>query len=154
MSPQPLGRPGARGTIPRSPMPKPLEPTAKQRLNAPFLLALCLVGVVVPSLMLFGGLNRSQPDQASVLATVVPNVTSSVKPSETTASTAASPTVVPMNQTLTNQIHMGQIDRIAVIRGVRSIIFRDGSQLSVDDYTLSQLPRDIQLRLTYKRGPK
>lgn len=59
----------------------------------------------------------------------------------------------PMNQTPANQIDPGTIDRIAGNAPSSIIVFKDGSNMALDAYTLEQLPAEVRLRITYSQGP-
>jgi hypothetical protein len=57
-----------------------------------------------------------------------------------------------MNQTPASQIDLIMIDRITGTDTSSIIFFKDGSNMALDPYTMKQLPRDIQLRVSYVQG--
>jgi hypothetical protein len=68
---------------------------------------------------------------------------------------SASSTIVettPTNTLPANQIRLEQVDSIGQSGGQPVLRFKDGSSLTVDAFTLRQLPSDVQLRITYSRG--
>jgi hypothetical protein len=75
---------------------------------------------------------------------------SSTVPSSTASSTIVETT--PTNTLPANQIRLEQVDSIAQSGGQPVLRFKDGSSLTVDEFTLRQLPSDVRLRITYSRG--
>lgn len=113
------------------------------------------------------GVQPSEADQVAASAVTFDNrsATGVTKPaqdqvsgtasSSTASSTTASSTIVettPINTLPVNQIRLEQVDSIAQSGGQPVLRFKDGSSLTVDDFTLRQLPSDVRLRITYSRG--
>jgi hypothetical protein len=77
-------------------------------------------------------------------------VTKPVETPSTTSSTIVETT--PTNTLPANQIRLEQVDSIGQSAGQPVLRFKDGSSLTVDAFTLRQLPSDVRLRITYSRG--
>jgi hypothetical protein len=77
-------------------------------------------------------------------------VTKPVQDQVSTSSTIVETT--PTNTLPANQIRLEQVDSIGQSGGQPVLRFKDGSSLTVDAFTLRQLPSDVQLRITYSRG--
>jgi hypothetical protein len=75
------------------------------------------------------------------------------QPINPSAAEATQPKRTPMNQTPPNQIDPGTIDRIAGNAPSSIIVFKDGSSIALDAYTLEQLPAEVRLRITNSQGP-
>jgi hypothetical protein len=75
------------------------------------------------------------------------------KPISQTATEAGQPKLATMSQTPPKQIDPGTIDRIAGSGSSNIIVFKDGSSMALDAFTLEQLPAEIRKRISYSQGP-
>jgi hypothetical protein len=124
--------------------------------------AVVLVAFILVSLVMFTTLFKSGSSTAKVTSPQTLPITAGNVPSHSvdTQVNDSKPAVgtvnqAPlMNQTPANEIDLSMIDNILGTGASSTIIFRDGSRMALDPYTLEQLPRDIQLRVTYSRGPE
>jgi hypothetical protein len=92
---------------------------------------------------------------ASGVTQSVQTPASGTNSSSTASSSTASSTIVettPINTLPANQIRLEQVDSIGQSGGQPVLRFKDGSSLTVDAFTLRQLPSNVQLRITYSRG--
>jgi hypothetical protein len=103
------------------------------------------------------GVQPSEADQVAASAVTFgeQSATGVTKPVQDQVSSTTSSTIVettPINTLPANQIRLEQVDSIAQSGGQPVLRFKDGSSLTVDEFTLRQLPSDVRLRITYSRG--
>jgi hypothetical protein len=125
--------------------------------------AVVLVAFVLVTLLMFNSMFRAAPSQALVRHPQdLPQASGAngalradaQTPDSTTASVNTANQTARMNQTPASQIDLSMIDRITGSGSSSIIFFKDGSTMPLDPYTMEQLPRDVQLRVSYVQGPR
>jgi hypothetical protein len=125
--------------------------------------AVVIVAFILVALVMFNvffkssssPVNATNPQNLSDASGLFPGHTVDAQPIDPKALRAdAANQAVRMNQTPASQIDLSMIDRIAGTGTSSIIFFKDGSNMALDPYTMEQLPRAIQLRVSYAQGPQ
>jgi cytoskeletal protein RodZ len=166
--PAKTGRSGINPSVVRNATTSSVMPGSKakpgvEKTKWPIWMAV-VAGVLLPSLLIVilfrpnNALITSATvlaNQSQIITTAAPitSTTTSSTSSSTSSTSAASQTPVSkMNLLPAANITANMIDHVASNNGVRVMIFWDGSQMNLDNFTLQQLPRGVQYSLGYSRG--
>ena len=124
-------------------------------ITAFILVALVMFNILFKSSLVRGIVSNPQ-DLAANVAVSAPSNAVANSP-DLVAAGAVKPDAlkpVPMNQTPVSELNLNMVDQFVGTGPSSTIVFRDGSTMVLDAYTLEQLPPEIRLRVTYTQGPQ
>jgi hypothetical protein len=121
-----------------------------------------IVAFVLVTLVMFNAFFKSaapavsatSPQTLPVAGSGIADHSAATQAVDSTAVTTDANQPARMNQTPASQIDLSMIDRITGKGNSSIIFFKDGSNMTLDPYTMEQLPRAIQLRVSYVQGPQ